>query len=239
MNTFIFDSMDAWAGALASLWRDRLHMNPRLCHCLPAGNTPKPVFAAMVESVRRGHVSFRDSTVFLLDEYGGLVPDDPGRCVNQLRQALIRHIDLPADRFHYLDPDDARLDEACRVFDAAVAGGLDLTLLGLGLNGHLGLNEPGSALDSGTRRVEMHPASVGASAGYLNHGRLPTWGVTLGLKPLLASKEVWLIATGRAKAGIIRRVVRGPVDVAVPASWLRQHPNCTLFLDAEAASELG
>jgi glucosamine-6-phosphate deaminase len=140
--------------------------------------------------------------------------------------------------FRFLNPEAPDLEAACRNYEAAIGHGFDLVLLGVGLNGHLGLNEPGSAPDSLTRRVELHPASVKASAQYLAHPGLPTWGLTVGMKQLLASKEVWLLATGAAKAPIMQRVVKGPPDVSVPATLLQQHPNCFVFLDAEAGRGL-
>ncbi len=237
MNILRFDSLPAWTNAAVSLWRDRLRLNPRLRLCLPGGLTPRPIYAGMIDAVTREEVSFADTQIFLLDEYGGLAEDDPGRCANQLRQGLIDHVDAPL--FRFLNPDAVDLEQTCRHYEAAIGHGFDLVLLGVGLNGHLGLNEPGSSPDSLTRRVDMTPASVEASAQYLTHRQLPTWGVTVGMKQLLASKEVWLLATGAAKAPIIRRILTGDEDPSVPASLMRRHANCFLFLDAEAACESG
>ena len=185
-----------------------------------------------------GEMTFREAQVFALDEYGGLEVDDPGLCVSILRQHLVDAIDLPKDRFRWLDPQAPDVDAHTGEYAAAIDSGFDLTLLGIGLNGHLGLNEPGSAPDSTVRRVQMHAASVRASAQYVQQAALPTWGLTVGLKQLLSSKEVWLLATGKAKAPIVQRIVLGPVSPEVPASLMRGHPRCYFFLDAEAASLL-
>jgi glucosamine-6-phosphate deaminase len=238
MNVLIFDSEEAWAEGAASLWRDRLRIKPDLRICLPSGHTPKKVFAAMARSVDAGLVSFRDAEAFVLDEFGGLAPDDAGRCANMIRRDLLDRVDLPAARFHTLDVDAANLDEVCRAYDAALGAGLDLTILGVGLNGHLGMNEPGSNPDSPTRRVELHQSTIAASARYLTHDRVPTWGVTVGLEQLFASKEVWVLANGKGKAEIIRRAVTGEISADVPASLLRRHPNCSFILDAAAAELL-
>ncbi len=236
MNLLRFDSEAAWADAVASLWRDRLRLQPRLRLCLPSGHTPNPVFAAMGRAVLAGHVSFRDAEIFALDDYGGLAPGDAGKCRNMLQRYLLDHIDLPPAKFHFLDTDARDLDRVCRDYDALIerAGGFDLTLLGIGLNGHLGLNEPGSAPDGVTRRVDMHESTIKASAGYLTHANLPTWGVGVGLKHLLGSREVWLLANGAKKAEIIHRTVTGEITPDVPASLLRRHPNSWLFVDADA-----
>jgi 6-phosphogluconolactonase/glucosamine-6-phosphate isomerase/deaminase len=99
MHVLKFDSETAWVDAVASLWRDRLRLKPDLRMCLPSGHTPNPIFAAMIKSVAAGQVSFRDAEVFALDEYGGLHPSDPGKCVNMLRHYLLDHVDLPRTAF--------------------------------------------------------------------------------------------------------------------------------------------
>src|SRR4030095_8157918 len=170
-------------------------------------NTPNKIYAEMGHSVAAGLVSFHEAEIFALDDYGGLAPDDPGPCRNMLQRYLLNHIDLPPERFHFIDTAARDLDRVCGEYDALIEshGGFDVTLLGIGLNGHLGLNEPGSPVDSPTRRVEMHESTIKGSARYLTHSNLPTWGVGVGLKHLLASHEVWLLANGAGKAEIIQR----------------------------------
>lgn len=233
-----FDSEIDWANHIASRWRDRLLTNPRLRMCLPAGHTPMPVFTAMARYVAHGKVSFREAEVFTLDEFGGLPPGDPGQCVQQLRRCLINHIDLAPERFHFLHTGATNLREECLRYDRAVGRVFDLTLLGVGLNGHLGMNEPGTPADATTHRVDLHPTTVTASRRYLTHAQAPTWGVTVGLKHLLESKEVWLLACGASKAAIIHRTLKGEITPDVPASLLRSHPNCLLFVDDAAAASL-
>lgn len=239
MNLLQFDSEESWGQGVASFWRDRLRTQPRLKICLASGNTPNRIYAAMARAVAEGQVSFRQAEIFALDEYGGLAQDDPGRCANMLRRFLVDSIDLPKERFHVLDTNAPNLEQVCRDYDAAIGPGFDLALLGIGLNGHLGLNEPGSPVDSPTRRVEMHPASVSGSSQYVSQSRLPTWGVTVGLKQLLASKEVWSLVNGPKKAEIVHRSLKGEIDISVPASLLRTHPRSYLMLDAQASALIG
>jgi glucosamine-6-phosphate deaminase len=240
VNLLRFDSESSWVQGAASLWRDRLRTNPKLRMCLPSGHTPNPLFEVMCRSVANGDVSFRQAEIFALDDYGGLAADDPGRCRNMLQRYLLDGIDLSPDRFHFLDTEAADTAQVCRDYNTLIEsnGGFDLTLLGIGLNGHLGLNEPGSTLDSTTRRVAMHESTIQSSAGYLTHSNLPTWGIGVGLKHLLASKEVWLLANGARKAQIIARTVQGEINVDVPASWLRRHSNSWLMVDAAAGALL-
>ena len=238
MNLLRFDSESAWIECVCSLWRDRLHTNPGLKMCLPSGTTPTRIYAEMSRSARTGIVSFDRASVFALDEFGGLALDDPGRTKHTLERQLLDAVDLPSSAFHFLDPDVPDALRHCRDYDDAIGDGFDLMLLGIGLNGHLGMNEPGSASDSPTRRVTLHGTTVESSARYFAHQNLPQWGLTVGLKAVLASKEVWLLANGAAKAGIIEQTVRGDIRPSNPASLLRRHPNCSLFVDAEAGALL-
>ena len=238
MNVLRFDSESAWTQTICSLWRDRLRTKPDLRMCLPSGKTPVSIYSEMSRSVRKGLVSFERARVFALDEFGGLDADDPGSTRQMLLRQLIDAVDLPASGFHYLDPDNRDLVQHCQDYDAASGGGFDLVMLGIGTNGHLGMNEPGAAPDSSTRRVELHDTTIQSSARYFAHGNLPRWGLTIGLKIVLASTEVWVLANGAGKADIIRRTVRGEIGPSNPASLLRHHSNCLLFVDADAGAGL-
>jgi glucosamine-6-phosphate isomerase len=238
MNVLRFDSEAAWANAVATFWRDRLRTNPRLKICLPSGLTPNPIYAEMVRSAAAGNATFARASVFVLDEFGDLPPDDPGRAKHAVMRHLIGAVDLPADAFHCLDTDDPDVEGQCRRYDLEIGDGFDLVLLGIGLNGHLGMNEPGSSTRSRTRRVELHDTTIASSARYFTHQNVPRWGVTVGLQPILASSEIWLLASGPGKAGIVQRVVNGGIDESVPASLLRRHANCSLFVEAEAGALL-
>jgi glucosamine-6-phosphate deaminase len=183
-------------------------------------------------------VSFARASVFALDEFGGLPTEDEGLTRNTLLRQLVSEVDLPRGAFHALDPDDSDPGEHCRAYDARIGGALDLVLLGIGTNGHLGMNEPGSDPESPTRRVDLHESTIQGSARYFQRGNLPRWGLTVGLGAILAAREVWLLARGPSKADIIRETVTGPIGARNPASLLRNHPNCSLFVDTDAGSRL-
>jgi glucosamine-6-phosphate deaminase len=238
MNILQFDSERSWVEGVVTFWRDRLRLNPGLRHCLASGNTPIPVYRELVRATCQGQVSFATAAVFALDEFGGLTPDDPGKCANMLRRDLVDHVDLPKNGFRFLNADAPDLDAECRAYDRAIGNGFDLVVLGIGGNGHLGMNEPGSSRDSVTRRVDLDEGTIASSARYVRHDRLPRWGLTVGMKQFFASREVWLLATGPVKAEMVRRIVRGKISEQVPASLMRQHPNCSLLVDAAAGSLL-
>jgi glucosamine-6-phosphate deaminase len=228
--------IDAWADLVAARLVGRLAANPALRLCLPTGLTPMPVYDRLAETVATGGVSFARAEVFLLDEFGGVAPEDQGRCDRTLLRAFVSRVDLPADRFHRFDL-GGDVDEECRRVEALVGAGCHLTLLGLGTNGHLGMNEPGSAPDAPTRRVALDPSTTAASARYFGRSTdLPTWGVTLGLGTLRRSGEVWILATGAGKAAIVRETMCGPVSADVPATLLRDHSAATLIADEDAAA---
>lgn len=238
MNLLRFDSPSAWVNGVASVWRDRLRTNPDQTICLPTGTTPTPIYREMVRSVDAGLTSFARVSVFALDEFGGLSPDDPGLARNILPRILLDPNGVPRHSFFTLDAWAQDLERVCGEYDARSGGAFDLVLLGIGLNGHLGMNEPGSAANSPTRRVDLHPQTIQSSARYFNHENLPRWGLTVGLGPILASREVWILATGSNKASIIRETVRGEVSVNIPATLLRHHSNCSIFVDADAGALL-
>ncbi len=171
-------------------------------------------------------------------EYLGLPAGHPARCEFVLRRAVAEPLGLPARHIAF-DIDGPDPDSACAAYNAAVAaaGGLDLVVLGLGRNGHVGMNEPGSAVDTGTRVVELAPSTREAARG---HGAdpPPTRGVTLGMAGIQAAREVWLLATGADKATIVARTLAGPVTPEVPASLLLAHPRLRIILDDDAAGRL-
>ena len=233
-----FDSPQAWAEGVCKFWVSRLRSKPGMRICLAAGNTPVPVCEAMVRAYQARDINFCEATIFALDEYGELAPDDPGRCANMIRRCLLDHVDLPAENFYELATEAKNLNQVCADYDGAIGEGFDLAILGIGLNGHLGMNEPGSSAEVTTHRVELHPASIQTAAGYLDGREPPRWGITVGMKHLLEAKEIWLLATGEAKAEIIWKVAQSKPKADIPASLLNDHPKSVLFVDKGASALL-
>ncbi|HXE79292.1 MAG TPA: glucosamine-6-phosphate deaminase [Vicinamibacterales bacterium] len=230
-------SPERWADYVAETLISRLQVQPTLRLCLPTGLTPVPIYERVARAVSAGRVSFKHAEVFLLDEFGGVEPGDPGRCDQMLRRFLLDRVDLPDERFHRFSL-DGDIEAECQAYEQAIGSGCDLALLGLGENGHIGMNEPGSPVDSLTRRVDLAPETTAATARYFSHDRLPTWGVTMGIATIMRSREVWLIAAGTRKKTIVRRTVRDPISTQLPASLLRGHPTALLIVDNEAGGEI-
>jgi len=226
----------AWAGAVADAFVDRLRAEPRLRVCLPTGDTPSPLYAELVAREVRGDVSFAQATVVLLDEWADLPPGDPARCDVRLRRELLDRL-APPPRFVAIDVDGSDDEAAARAHDTA-ARDLDLAVVGLGMNGHVGFNEPGSRPEDATRLVRLARSSREAAMARYGAARMPTGGVTVGLARLLEAREAWLLVTGAHKAGVLRRALRDPEGPDCPASYLRRHPRLTVFADEAAAAEL-
>ncbi len=226
-----------WAGIVAGWFGARLLDRPTLRVCLPTGDTPSPVYAELVAAEWRGDVSLAAATVMLLDEWVGLSPDDPARCDARLRDEVIGQLAAPP-AFVPIDVDGQDPETAARAHDAEVAPGLDLAVLGLGMNGHVGFNEPGSRPDDGTRLVRLAVSSRDAATARYGAGSVPTAGITVGLSRLLEAGECWLLVTGERKAAILRRTLEEPEGPECPASYLLRHPRLSVFADEAAASLL-
>jgi len=226
-----------WADLVTERLVDAIAARPALVLCLPTGSTPLPVYDLLPARLTARGVSAAAVTIVALDEFLGLPAGQPARCDAVLRRRLLDRLDIPVGRWIGFDADGADPDAACLALDAAVAaaGGIDLVVLGLGANGHIGMNEPGSAADAPTRVVALAPSTREAAVGY-GADPPPTHGVTLGLASILAAREVWLLATGAHKAVILRRLVDQPPSPAIPASWLLDHPNLRVIVDDAAFS---
>jgi glucosamine-6-phosphate deaminase len=224
---------DRWADAVASELVERLRAEPSLRIVLPTGDTPGPLYEALVRRSEPGLWAL--ATAIILDDYVGLAPDDPASGGPRLRRELIDHVRPAA----FVEIDAAAPDQqaAADAHDAVAAAGMDLALVGLGLNGHIGFNEPGSDASSATRVVELHPRSREVAEGY-GTDDAPEHGITLGLARLLEANEIWLLVTGERKAEILRATIEGPETPAVPASFLRRHPRCRVLADEHATALL-
>ena len=205
--------------------------NPTARVCLPTGATPRPAYHRFAAD--GGDLS--SATIFLLDEFG-LPPGSPSRCDEMIRRDLLDRLNDPPGAFHALDVGAADLEAECARFEASIRSeGLDLAVLGLGGNGHLGLNEPGSDRLSVTRVVGLTPETSEHSTDY-GSDQAATWGATMGIDTLLSAAEIWLLVTGAHKAAILQRALSGPVGPDVPASFLRLHDAVTIYADQPAAA---
>jgi glucosamine-6-phosphate deaminase len=220
-----------WADAVAAALTDRLRATPRLRVCLPTGETPAPLYAVLAASADADLWS--QATVVLLDDYVGLSADDPAAGGPRLRREIVDHVRPAA----FIEIDQSGDLEAAARHHDEVARDLDLAIVGLGANGHIGFNEPGSTADSPTRVVDLHPDSREAAERY-GTDAAPKRGITIGIARLLEARELWLLVTGLRKAEILRAALEGPETSDVPASFLRRHPTWRVMADDAAAALL-
>ncbi len=242
MNILTFDSEDqlneAGAGILASV----VQTNPSAVLGLATGGTPVGIYEQLVETHRRGLFSFARATTFNLDEYVGLPPEHPESYHSYMNQHLFRHMDLSSERTHIPNGNAADLAEECSRYDELIrqAGQLDLQLLGLGHNGHIGFNEPAHALLSGTHVVQLAAKTRAANARYFDSPEeVPAQAITIGVGTILKARMILLVVKGADKAEIVHRALTGPITTDCPASLLQTHPHLVVLLDREAGRLLG
>jgi glucosamine-6-phosphate deaminase len=238
----IFDTEQQLAAALARRIVDRLRDTPRLVLGLPTGRTPLPLYRALADLHARGRSDYSKVTTFNLDEFVGLEPEHPGSYRAYMREHLFQHVNLPARRAHFLDGRATALDAECGRFEESIlrAGGIDLQILGIGSNGHIGFNEPAPALQAWSHRVKLTLASRKANAGFFG-GRLqdvPREALSMGMATIMHTRAIVLVATGKGKADVIAKTVTGPISTKTPASLLQLHANVEILLDESAASKL-
>lgn len=222
------------AAAIAAEIGARIAGNPGLTMTLPTGRTFAPVYARW----RAGGVRFPGVRAVQLDEYLDLPADDPRRFAAVLDAALFAAGVLDRGRTLMLAPDAAGVAARAAAHEAAIerAGGIDLALLGLGANGHVAFNEPGSRADSRTRAVDLLPETRAGAAGDFPDRPVPARAITLGIGSLRAARSVLIVALGAGKAAPVAACRHGPIDPACPASLFRDHPDATLLIDAAAGA---
>ncbi len=228
-------AIDRVSGLLA----DQMRQNPASVLGLATGGTMEPVYAGLLEKAKG--ISFARATTFNLDEYVGLPGSHPQSYRQFMQKHLFDHIDLPPDHAHLPDGTAADVTAEALRYDRAIqeAGGLDLQLLGLGANGHIGFNEPTSSLGSRTRIKTLTAGTRADNARFFGPDEVvPKYAITMGIATICEARHIVLLATGPGKAAPARAMIEGPVSAACPGSALQYHPKVTVVLDQDAAADL-
>lgn len=224
---------EAGAGIIAGL----IQTNPRAVLGLATGSTPVGIYEELVRSFRKGLISFKLATTFNLDEYAGLPADHPESYHAYMQQHLFSHVDFDPGRCHLPNGMAPDLDAECIRYNELLeaAKQIDLQILGLGHNGHIGFNEPDHALNSGTHLVKLKESTRQANARFFSSiDEVPTHALTMGVGTILKAKTILLIVRGEEKAQIVHQALTGPIRTEIPASLLQTHPNLVVLLDQEA-----
>ncbi|MEJ2273955.1 MAG: glucosamine-6-phosphate deaminase [Woeseiaceae bacterium] len=242
MDVVILDDSAAVALEGASILGDLLRSKPGAVLGLASGSTPQAMYRELVREHRENGLSFSDASTFNLDEYIGLAPDSPQSYRTYMQRELFDHVDIDqANTFlpdcpPGVDPRDVGPAYEARIADR---GGIDLQVLGIGRNGHIGFNEPASSLRSRTRIKTLTRETIEANRQFFDDPQeQPQLAITMGIGTIMDAREILLLATGDSKAEAVRQLVEGPVSALWPATILQMHEQVTVLLDDAAASRL-
>ncbi len=207
---------------------------------LATGSSPIGLYQLMIRDHKENGTSYRNVTTFNLDEYVGLPKDHPESYYSFMHRNLFDGIDVREENIH-IPSSEGNLDERCREYNEALAKQtIDLQILGIGSNGHIGFNEPDTPFDSVTHIVDLKESPIKDNARFFDNdiSKVPTQAITMGISNVMAAKKIVLVANGENKANAIRATVMGVVNEKVPASVLQNHPDVVIIIDEEAASSL-
>jgi glucosamine-6-phosphate deaminase len=239
MNVRVFETADETARALAERMASTIRAKPDVVLGLPTGKSPITTYAELRRMHDAGAVDFSQVRTFNVDEFAGVDRDHPGSFRRFMDEHLFHHVNVPAANIHFLNGTAGDLDAECVRYEAAIAeaGGIDLQLLGIGANGHIGFNEPGDELIAPTHRVSLHDVTRRDNAALFGGetGSVPREAISMGLGTILKASAIVMIATGDRKATCVQRMMRGPLTTRLPASFLQTHRHVEVFLDRAAA----
>lgn len=209
---------------------------------LATGSTPKLTYKRLIRLYDEGLISFKKIKTFNLDEYIKIDPKNPGSYRAFMENKLFNKVDI--DEKHWFIPDGNAedIEKECLLYDKKIKdiGGLDIQLLGIGTNGHIGFNEPGTSFSTRTHVVELKENTIKDNSRFFNKiEEVPSQAITLGIRSIMEAKKILLIANGANKARAIKGTLEGPITTDLPASVLQLHPNIVVLLDEDAARELG
>ncbi len=241
MEVIIRPDADAAALLVAQLIAKELRANPHLVLGLATGRTMESVYAQLVRMYRQQELDFSLCHTFNLDEYVGLAPDDPHSYRQYMAHHLFFNVNIDLRNTHLPNGMATNLAAECSRYEQAIQkrGGIDLQLLGIGQDGHIGFNEPLSALLSRTREKALTPQTIEQNAPEFGGAdKVPRRAITMGVGTILESRRCILLATGAEKADIIAKAVEGPITAMISATALQLHPRCTVVVDEAAAAKL-
>lgn len=238
MLVHVYPAEELTCRAAAFLFAAQLTQKPDSVFGFATGSTPIPCYKDLISFYEQGLLDFSQVISFNLDEYCGIAQDHPSSYHRFMHENLFSHINIPKENIHI--PNSMGVD-ACERYDKAIeqAGGIDLQLLGIGKNGHIGFNEPDDAFSCGTHIVKLTESTIAANARFFKDEKdVPRTAISMGISSIMACHSIVLIATGESKAKAVYDTLNGPINPHVPASILRLHPNATFLLDQDAASML-
>ena len=234
----------AMSKAAATIIIEKVQKQPDIRLGLATGGTPKGLYEVLVQDHLQNGTSYERARSFNLDEYVGLHAEHPNSYHYYMNKFLFHHINLGKDQIHIPNGTAADIELECTRYDSLIdsCGGIDLQILGIGENGHIGFNEPGTSFTSGTHVVTLTNSTRKANARYFNSlDEVPAQAITMGISTIMKSKEILLLVSGEKKAQALKRLLEGDITGDFPASILNQHVHVTVIADemALSASNMG
>lgn len=237
-----FETEAVLASTLATRLIEALSLKPRIVLGLPTGRTPVALYREIRSRSHRGHVDWSQVRTFNLDEFVGLGAGDEGSYRAYMQAELFNHVRIEPINIGMLDGRAANLAAECARYERAIddAGGIDIQILGIGANGHIGFNEPGDTLVAETHVAALCAETRAANAGLFGGDldRVPTYALSMGVATILHAQEIVLMATGVEKSEAVAGMIDGPITTRLPASFLQVHSRVTVMLDRPAGSKL-
>lgn len=240
MEVIITKNYQKMSEVAASVVARAITKNKKVVLALPTGKTPRELYHLLIKAYHRGKISFKKAVAFNLDEYISLSPTDKASYHFYMKENFFKFIDIKSKNIFIPDGQAKNLAAERRRYEREIKkrGGLDLVILGLGKNDHLGFNEPGSSFNSKTRVVKLSEVTRKANIKFFRGRKVPNLAITMGLKTIFSAKKIILLASGKEKAEAVKKALKAPISPQIPASILRQHPNITFILDRAAAAKI-
>ncbi|MCA6608483.1 glucosamine-6-phosphate deaminase [Bacillus safensis] len=239
MNIIEFESKDQLGKEAAAIIARTMTAKPDAVLGLATGGTPIETYKELIQLHQANQLSFKQTKTINLDEYAGLDPEHENSYMTYMKRHLFDHIDIPDDQYFLPNGNAAHLEKECLRYDQLIedVGGIDLQLLGIGQNGHIGFNEPGTPFNSKTHVVQLDENTRQANARYFSSiDEVPTHAITMGIASILSSKKILLLASGKSKAKVIQYLEQAEIHPDFPASALKLHEDVTVLIDREAGS---
>lgn len=240
MEVRIFNNADEIATACADIFSELLVTKPECVLGLATGASPVKTYNELIKRYQNGEISFKKVKTFNLDEYCDLPRDDKNSYYTFMHENLFNSVDIEEENVNILDGNAPDAEKEAKEFDKKIenAGGIDIQLLGIGTNGHIGFNEPADSFSDGTFKVKLTDSTIKSNSIYFDDDSMPRYALTMGINSIMKAKKIVLIATGESKADAIKATIDGEVTPQVPASVLKNHPDAILLIDKAAAKLL-
>lgn len=240
MNVKVYENYDQLSKAIGDMLINILNQKPKALLCIAGGHTPLGVLRYLVQQYKLGNVQFNEATFVGLDEFVGFGRGDEGSCEDSLYLQFFERVDANEEQIFFFDAKSNYLGEECKKLDSIISekGNLDFILLGVGMNGHLGFNEPRVSFRNYSHVVDLDDTTKTVGQKYFSEAKELSKGITLGIQHIMNAKVAVLMASGEKKAEIIKKTLTEPMTETIPATALQKHKNAYVLFDQAANEQL-